>query len=192
MPERKFKPGKALLATCLVVLLAVVTYELIKTNRTPQRPPIPNPNGYGDFVKAAYKRTGDPRNYGTMTLEQLRALVVTNTEALSLVRQGLARQSQVPITFSATNSDVHLVTVARFKDLAQLLIAEGRLAEQEHRTNDAAQIYLNEIRFAHECCRGGVMIDKFVGIACESIGTTALRELTASLDAKNSREAAKA
>ena len=53
----------------------------------------------------------------------------------------------------------------------------------QKRTNDAVQSFLDAERFGIECCRGGVMISKLVGIACESLGRSGLRPLVDNLDA---------
>ena len=52
MPESKFKAGKAILTVCLLVLLGALAYEFAELNRKTPLPPLPNPNGYDDFVKA--------------------------------------------------------------------------------------------------------------------------------------------
>jgi hypothetical protein len=78
--------------------------------------------------------------------------------------------------------------LARLKGLALALVAEGKLAELENRSGDAARIYLDTIRFAHESVRGGLHIDGLVGMACEAIGITPLETLSTTLDAKQCRE----
>ncbi len=83
-----------------------------------------------------------------------------------------------------------LPELASFKRLALLVCAEGRLAELEGRTNEAAEIYLDGIRFGQELSRGGVMITKLVGIACENIAMSPLWSPTNSLSAGKCREIA--
>jgi hypothetical protein len=61
----------------------------------------------------------------------------------------------------------------------------------ERRTNDAAGIYLETIRYGEESCRGGVMIDRLVGIACETIGVNSLQKITGTLDAATCRAMSK-
>lgn len=70
------------------------------------------------------------------------------------------------------------------KQLALALAAEGRLAELEQRTNDALTAYIDTVRFGHEAVRGGVMIDKLAGVACEAIGLNRLESLTGGLSAQ--------
>jgi hypothetical protein len=108
---------------------------------------------------------------------------------LKFVRAGLARQCRVPLSYS-TNYLV-LRSLGDVKRVARLLEAEGRLAELEGCTNDAARIYLETIHYAAESCRGGVMMDRLVGIACETIGVDSLRKVAGKLDATTSRALAK-
>jgi len=75
------------------------------------------------------------------------------------------------------------------KLLVHLLIAEGRLAEMEHRTNDAAEFYLEGIRYGEEAFRGGVMIDRLVGIACQALAMRWLQKAVAGLDSETCRSA---
>ena len=86
----------------------------------------------------------------------------------------------------------HLDELAGFKRLARAFAREGRLAEMENRTGDAAKSYLDTIRLGNESARGGVLIDELVGIAIEAIGTSHLQKLVDQLDAKTCRETAAA
>ena len=67
--------------------------------------------------------------------------------------------------------------LAGLKRLVQLLAAEGRLREMDNRLADAAQSYVDAIRFGNEMSRGGFVINRLVGIACEAIGYTPLADL---------------
>jgi len=69
--------------------------------------------------------------------------------------------------------------LARLKVLARLLTDEGQLAEMENRYADAAQSYLDTIRLGNEMSRGGFIINRLVGIACEAIGDTPLSKTCA-------------
>jgi hypothetical protein len=77
------------------------------------------------------------------------------------------------------------------KHLAQVLLAEGRLAEQDGRRNEAATSYLQAIELGHHSTRGGVVLDKLVGIAIEQLGFRALAELSPQLSAEPCRDALK-
>jgi hypothetical protein len=68
--------------------------------------------------------------------------------------------------------------------------AEGELAERVGRTNDAARVYVDGIRFGQEVCRGGLVIDRLVGIACEWMNLDPLKTLGSALDAQTCKELA--
>src|SRR6185437_9685936 len=146
MPERKFKVIPLALGAALLTVLGLIAYALFELNRPVPRPPLPNPNGYDDFVKAGQSLIGDPGNYGTMTQEELRSLVATNAATLSLLRQGLTRRCRIALGFSTSYLSIRRPELMTTKKLAQLLVADGRLAEFGHRTNDAAKMYLQAIR----------------------------------------------
>jgi hypothetical protein len=157
----------------------------------PAPPPLPQPNGYDDFVKAGGMVTDDTSGYGTMSEEELRAFVRKNAEALKLARAGLGRECRVPLDFSATN-ETYVRNLAIIKRLAFTLTAEGRLAEMENRPADAAEAYLAVIRLGCAMSQGGVIIDSLVSIAIDTIGTARLEKLAPTLDVKQCREAASA
>jgi hypothetical protein len=74
--------------------------------------------------------------------------------------------------------------VVGFKSLARLLAGEGRSAEYEGKLNAASTGYLDTMQFGQECSRGGVMIERLVGVAAENIGLTEVRRLLPSLPAQ--------
>jgi hypothetical protein len=90
---------------------------------------------------------------------------------LPLVRTGLTRQCSVH-TEEMMKSPLTTIPddLPALKRLAQFLDAAGRLAEIEGRTNYAARIYLDCARVGNEVSRGGVGINRLVGLAVESIG----------------------
>jgi hypothetical protein len=73
------------------------------------------------------------------------------------------------------------------KSLVRLLSEEGRLAEMETRYSDASHSYLDAIRFGNEISRGGFIIHRLVGIACEAIGDTPLSKLVPKLNTDEAR-----
>ena len=155
----------------------------------PVAPP-PNPNGYDVLVKAVQTVADDPGDYNQLNEQQLSELVATNAEALHWLRAGLSNECRVPVQFSQTYMANHLNELAGFKRLAQILAAEGRLAEIEGRPGDAARSFLDAIRLGIESLRGGVVIDQLVGAAIEHIGTDGLGKNAGQLDAKTCRETA--
>ena len=117
-----------------------------------------------------------------MTREELAALVATNAEALKLVRAGLGRESRVTVDYSTNYPATLMPELASLKRLALLMVAVGRLAELENRSDDAAEAYLTGVHFAAGTCRGGLVISKLVGIACENIALNPLMAVLPGVD----------
>ena len=181
------KTSTLLLVLAAIFVLAILTVLFLPMGRTPPRPPLPNPNGYDDFLKAAKLLSGDVGNAPTLDQNGLRALVSTNSESLGLLRLGLTRQCALPADSAMTNVAGLLGDLAAMKRLAQLLAAEGRLRERDSRLADAARSYLDAIRFGNEMSRGGFIINRLVGIACEAIGDTPLSKLAPKLGSEEAR-----
>ncbi len=181
-----------LLMLCIVALPFLTFSGFIASDffTPPPLPPLPNPNGYDDFVKATQMLDNNAGDYDTMNHDELRKAVSANAGALSLARSGLSNQCSVTVQSSQTYIENHLNQLAGLKALARAFIAEGKLAEMENRPNDAAKSYLDAVHFANESSRGGVLIDELVGIAIEAIGTSHLTNLVTQLDAKSCRECA--
>lgn len=157
--------------------------------------PLPNPNGYDSFVQAGALVSENVGKYRDFDLVTLRQLVVSNREPLRLLRVGLTRESVVPVNYPTkdiTNflnaDDDMLAQLPKLKQVAQLLVAEGRLAELEDRPADAMRSYADCIRFGNESSRGGVMIQRLVGLASEAIGYQPLLNLLPQLSDAESRE----
>src|SRR5579884_1458174 len=173
--------------------LALLSYVLLGAfDRKPE--PMPNPNGYDDFVKAAPLLRGNPVAYQKMTLAELEDLAGANTEAMSLLESGISKQCRVVTDYSSSSnfSFVVLPRLASLKQAALLFCAEGRLAELEGRTNDAAQLYLDGIRFGQDVGQGGVFIEKLVGVACEASAEKPLEKVFMSLNSKHCARIAQA
>ncbi len=156
----------------------------------PPVPPLPNPNGYDDLVKAGKLIKGEVWNYDKANLEQLRENELTNATALALARSGLSDQCAVPLQFSRNSMTNHLHDVLGLRNLAQALATEGKLAEKENRFSDATKSYLDLIHLGNESARGGVLVDEMIGLAMESIGVEQLQKLVDQLDAKTCRKTA--
>jgi hypothetical protein len=154
----------------LVIVLVVILGAL---QPAPPRP-MPNPNGYDDFVKAGTMLSGKAGDFYTMSEHDLAALVSTNAEALKLTRVGLARECRAPDEYSHDYIDRTLPELLTMKALAQNLCAEGRLAIIEHHTNDAIKSYLDAVRFGDKSGQGTLLFAKMVSVACESIGRQGL------------------
>ncbi|HUA39204.1 MAG TPA: hypothetical protein VMA35_12505 [Candidatus Sulfopaludibacter sp.] len=156
----------------------------------PPVPPLPNPNGYDDLVKAGEMIKGDVGNYDEMGQAELLAMTQTNSGALQLARTGLQKASRVPSRFSQDYMESHISDVTALKRLAQAWGIEGRLAALENHPEDAAKSYLEIIHLGNESAYGGVLVDAMIGIAMESLGAEHLQELVDQLDARSCRETA--
>ncbi len=177
----------------LAVAGLVVAYMVLQ-NR-PLNPKLPVPNGYDDLLKAAQQAVSHTHlTYGEASDAELRELVNENRPALTLARLGCTRQCAVAtdhkLSLTAYSAQ-HMPVLAQVKKLALAFRAEGELAEREGKTNDAARVYVDGIRFGQEVCRGGLLIDRLVGIACEGINLSPLNTLVPDLDAQTCKELAR-
>ena len=91
----------------------------------------------------------------------------------------------MPMDIALTN--LYSDRLADLKRLARLLIAEGRVREMDHQPADAARCYTDLIRFGNELSRGGVLITRLMGIACEAMGSGALAAVVPQLRGEDSR-----
>ena len=114
--------------------------------------------------------------------------VSKNKETLQLVRLGLSRECLVPDDYSPDYKIKYEIQTSSFRILAYNLCAEGKLAEMVNHTNDAVRSYLDAIRFGEMSSRGGFMMSKRTGIACEYDPRKRLQSLANSLDAQMCRE----
>jgi hypothetical protein len=186
-PVAKLLIGFFIVAALLVAAAVVFTLS----QPAPVSSPLPQPNGYDDFLKAGNMVADEPSGYGTMSEEELRAFVKMNAEALKLGRIGLGRECRVPLDYSVANA-THSQDLARIKWLACTLTAEGRLAEMENHLRDAAESYLDTVPLGHAITQGGLIIESLAGSAIESIGMARLENLVRNLDSKQCREVASA
>jgi len=170
-----------LLALAVVLVLAIITLMAFLYGRPTPFPPLPSPNGYDDFVQAGALLSGRIGDYRNLGHEELKALVAMNTNVLALVRLGLKKQCALPMQNYLTNTAAMSTDLPPRKQSAQLLAAEGRLAELDERPEDAARSYLDAIRFGNEISRNGLVIDRLVGIACSAIGSVPLAKLAPQL-----------
>jgi hypothetical protein len=183
-----FRNPRLLLLAFAFVAVAVLVALLASTiGRSPARPPpLPNPNGYDDFVKADEAVLGNIGNWPDLNQDRLVALVSANAEPLRLLRLGLTRQCLMPMDSSLT-FDTPTLQTHEVSRLVQLLEAEGRLREMENRPAEAARSYVDAIRFGNEMSRGGYLITRLVGVACEAIGYAPLAKLVPKLNPDEAR-----
>src|ERR1041385_3366359 len=153
----------------LIVFMVIATAALV-AYLVPARAPLPKPNGYDDLVAASEQVSGQVGDYHQLDYGELEDLISANATSLRLLRIGLARQCRVPLEPGLTNISGLMNDLAGMKRLAQLLAAEGRLKEMDNQPGQAASSYIDAIRLGNEMSRGGFLITRLVGIACEAIG----------------------
>ncbi len=172
----------------LSLALVAAGVFLFWPGRTPTAEPVPTPNGYDDILKAAAllspTTTIVPRE---LAEGKLREMVTQNSAALKLLRAAFERECRVPVLYSRNYIDKHIPELSGHRLLAGALVAEGRVAELDQRTNDAARCYFDAIRLGHESARGGMQIDHLVGVGCEAMGSSKLAKIVPALNAKECR-----
>ena len=179
---------RTLFLTLICAVGLAVTLMALRASRPVPSLALPNPNGYDTFVKASGAVVIDPGSYETLEQEELRELVSKNAEALRWLRQGLTQRSVVPVDLINTNYFQTMMSdLTKFKSLSFLLAAEGRLAEMENRSADAARCYTDTIRFGDEISRGGFLINRLVGVGCETRGYNLLVALGPKLNCEEVR-----
>lgn len=155
------------------------------------RPALPNPNGYDYFVKAGESLAGMWTNsaLSAVPAPDLQAFLSANQTSLEMVREGLRHRSLSPVsvTYDSAMSRKILDQLGSVKRLGVLLAGEGRLAELNENPEGAGDGYVEAMRFGQECSRGGVMMERHVGIAIEHIALTEVRRSMLSLNAADAR-----
>lgn len=183
---REMKRTIRLILTLLVTAaLGVIAFALF-SGRT-LLPTLPNPNGYDDLVRAGNLITASTNSPHEMDLETLTQFIADNAESLRLARVGLSRTCSVPTAEVLTNFGARMSDLAATKSLALLLAGEGRLAALQGRTNDALRCYVDVIRLGNEASRGGFVIHRLSGIACEAVGYVPLSKMATGLDCEQVR-----
>jgi hypothetical protein len=174
------KPRLLLLAFALLAGMMLIALLAIVVGHRPARQRLPVPNGYDDFIQAGGDVVGDVGNYSALDHDHLAALVSTNAEPLRRLRLGLTRKCLMPMD-PAPGNTAYITNLASMKRLVQLLAAEGRLHELENQPDQAARSYVDAIRFGNEMSRGGFILTRLVGVACEAIGCTPLTRIAPKL-----------
>ncbi len=176
-----------LLSALGVAILILLVFCGSLAWRSPSYPPLPQPNGYDDFIKAGRLLSGPQIPYSTMPADSLRHVLATNAEVLRLCRLGLSRTCSVPTETFITNFAGAIPDFSKLKHVADVLAAEARLAELEHRPQDAAVASAELIKMGNAISRGGCLIHRLVGVAIEAMGATRLVLLVGQLNPEQAR-----
>ena len=180
-----WKLAIGLLYLLLLTPCFIAFYLLIDKLPIPEHE-LPIPNGYDDFIAAAQMLPArvivssgnfDPE---TTALDVVRKGVDEIRPALERIRMGLSKESWKPHDYE---SDELLFGINEaFRKLARGFRAEGKLAEREAKDpSAAATAYLDLINYGSTISRGGMHIDRLVGVACNGFGWEYLYSLPDSL-----------
>jgi hypothetical protein len=174
--------------TPLFVVGGIVAFLAVRP--LPPLVSLPNPNAYDDLVKAGQMVSTNTGNYAKLGVAQLRPLVATNAEALSLARDALDNPCRVPVQYSQTNWSFTASNTSSLRRLMQAFAADSRLAGFDNRASRAAGCDMDLIRLGADTARGGILNDALFGSSIESIGSADLTRLVNQLDAQTCRDAA--
>ena len=180
-----------LIAFSIVAILITAAFFVLWNPQPPAFIALPVPNGYDAFLQAGALVQQQTGNFTKMNEVELHDLVEANSNALQVARAGLMEKSRVPLQFSEQFILNHSSEALHIRLLAEAFAAQGRLAEMEQRTNDAARAYLDAARLGINSRQGGMLIDAMLGCGTEGLGTTRLQNIVPSLDSKTSVEMAK-
>jgi hypothetical protein len=180
---------------CGVLLGIAVCVGVLPAQDLPPFPfEVPAENGWDDYVKAAEliraegrPQAGDLFAQGRRSLTpapdelaQWKAVVDANADALALIERGTAKESVVPPEQALgifTETTPPFPTLSQFRELARLLVltAHYRLA-----TGDgagAAGALADTLSLGHGLERGGTLIHRLVGIACEAMALGTIHDI---------------
>lgn len=121
-------------------------------------------DGYMKRIAAAELVKGKAPDFKTAGQDEIRAFVEANQEALSLLRLTLKLECRVPVDYSLKYAKVQPQRHQAIRQMARLLMAEGRLAEAEQRVADAVHSNLDLIQLGQNTTRGGLFLDFLVGM----------------------------
>jgi hypothetical protein len=117
-------------------------------------------------------------------------LLARNAVELARVRDVLrSGEFRLPAMRSLTDTVPYL---SHFRDVARLLVLEGREYEKRGEWGRAAASYTDVLRLAERTSRGSALIGHLTALAIGELGASALYELTPKLDAATARATARA
>ena len=161
--------------------VVVLVFALLLVARRPE--PLPNPNGYDDFVAAGNMVVGKPGDVATNDPAALAAFAAQNTGVAARVRAGLTHESHLAVALNPEWIGTHLKELVAVKKAANALQLLARHQESEGRLAEAVTLQLDRLRLALAGARCGVLIDYDVCTAVELGALQDLQKLTDRLDA---------
>lgn len=163
----------------LVALMGGAAWLVIP--KGPPSFPVPHPNGYDDFLRAA--RVALPSSFDPRSgMGVMRQIVVLNAQAYKWVQAGLEEPCRVPLQCSWAWLQRHESDLGRLKELTYCLIERAVLAEKEGMLKQSLADYLQAYRFTSELGRGGLPIDVLNQISCQVLVMESFESLIPRLD----------
>ena len=177
------------------LLVGVPALLLLAWWPTPKpRPALPSPNGYDYFVQAASNSpAGMWTNQSLSAVPEgdLRGFLAMNETSLNLAREGL-RYRSVSYRFMDMDADHKLRLGEDFgpvKRVGVLLVGAGRLAELEGTNSAAVDGYVTAMCYGQEMSRGGVVMERLVGVTVEHVALMQMQSLLPKLAVADARHA---
>ena len=175
--------GRAAAGLSLLMLTAAPArfyYVAMKTSWLAYPPPLAD-NGYVDLLSAAEKVFDVTVDVDALSGDELRDYLTEHEAALQLARRGLARPCQAVLYVRMDDARL-LAECQRLRKLSRAFAAQGRLALQEGRVEDAIESYLDAIELGAAVANGGVLWHNGNGLDFEQAGIEGLQKLVLSLD----------
>ncbi|MEX0610815.1 MAG: hypothetical protein WD229_01735 [Pirellulales bacterium] len=178
------RAGQIVLGTLIVLPPAYTWYRLVTPVPIPDTSP-PNPNAYEELVALASPLASATVPDEDAPVSVLRPFVAQYGPVLDQARMALAREWVVPVDYLSAD---HVERALTLRPLCRALVAEGNLAAHEGDMRRAVQSGVNCVQLGHAAARGGVVIDRRVGVAFEGIGISELSKIRHRLSAADCRE----
>jgi hypothetical protein len=186
-----FGIGLALLVIGITVRIIVANIEPTVTFPPPAS--LPSPNGFDFFLEATRQITREDQiknlSSGAATGAEAASLLAANSNALKTLRKGLPMPYREPVL--ARGVDVTFPHYAKFRELARLLALEGYQRKAAGDFSGATKSYLDAVTMGNQIPRGGGIIARLVGIACQAIGRRPIWRMVGQLDAPTAKAAAR-
>ncbi len=161
-------------------MIAVLFFLILIRFSTGER--LPNPNGYDDFVRAGGMVAGKTSAVNFEDATQVATFAAQNSVVLAQVRAGLNKKCLVPVEFKTGWMGRHTREIMALGEAANALKILAREREAAGAIDEAASIWLDEMRLGMEARRGGVIIDYEVGASTEYWSIKHLHQLVSRLD----------
>ena len=146
-------------------------------------PPLPQPNGYDDLLRAAEMLAPRTGFFKEMEPDELADIVEQNEPTLALAREALEKQCGVPMDWAsdpaAGGDPATTGRVTNMRALTRAFTADMREKSANHQIKEAVISGLAAFRLGKKCYHGGLIVDYLVGLAVQSVAIDEFRQLVA-------------